>query len=252
MKTEIFNNQRFVLLLQRQILFLYKPWLVSLIAVAGSIMFIAFLVIIGAQNDGWIVVYKNLSMVAFVIMGAIFASRSFSEMGTLTKSLQYITLPATLFEKFFVSWLVSSVMYVAVFLSIFIIGSAFMSFTSILLNGGSFLLLDPFNSEFANVLFAFFVLHTCFFLGAVWFKKGAFFKTLLSMFIVNIILNAWTVSFFLIIIRPLKFFNVGNNLVFQHIVMAETSIKQYITVYIALLSLFLLFIAWVRFNEREV
>ena len=111
MKTQFFNMERFGLVLQRQAALHYKMWITAIVSVAGSIMFIAFLNMLVTQNNSWISIFNNFGVIAFFITGLVFASLSFSEMGTYSKSLQFITLPATQCEKFFAAWLISSVFY---------------------------------------------------------------------------------------------------------------------------------------------
>jgi len=48
----------------------------------------------------------------------------------------------------------------------------------------------PWN-EFGIIFMVLFIVHSMFFLGGAWFKKMAFFKTLLAMFVLSMMHNLW-------------------------------------------------------------
>jgi len=254
MKTDLFNSSRFGLLLKRQIILNYKTWLTALISVGGAIIFIAFLNLVFSQDNSWISIFDSLGVVAFFITGLVFASLSFSEMGTYSKSLQYITLPASMFEKFTASWLLTSMGYVIFSTFTLLVSSAFMGFISLVAFKGEFLMFNPFTSQYGNAILAYFIAHTIFFLGAVWFKKAAFFKTLLTMFVINIITNTWFFAWVMIVINPFKMALEMNNtyIPFQSFTGIESVIQFWVITFSILISVILLITAWIRFKEREV
>lgn len=254
MKTEFFQFQRFFLLLKRQSVLNYKTWFTALISVGGAIIFFATLSLVANQDDGWLSVFQSLGTLAFFVTGLVFASLAFNEMGTHVKSLQYITLPATLFEKFFAMWLLTSVAYFVLATFTLVISSAFVGMLSVLIFKGNFLIFNPFTSEYGETAIAYFMLHSAFFLGAVWFKKAAFFKTLLTMFVLNIITNAWLFVWVMILINPFKMLTQYNNVYFPVEMFAgmEKILVFWVKIFVVLLSLIFLITAWFRFKEREV
>jgi len=254
MKTEFFNSERFGLVLQRQAVLHYKTWLTAIISVAGSIMFIAFLNMLVSQNDSWIGIYNNMGVIAFFITGLVFASLSFSEMGTYSKSLQYITLPATQFEKFLAAWLISSVFYLLASVVVIVFSSALSGVIAVLVFKRDFLVFDPFTLKMAEAVLAYFIAHSAFFLGAVWFKKAAFFKTLLTMFVVNIIVNTWLFAWMIAIINPFSMFIARNDFYIPLDTFArlQPMIKTGVMSFFIVLSAIFLITSWIRFKEREV
>jgi ABC-type transport system involved in multi-copper enzyme maturation permease subunit len=255
MRTEYFSMKRFSLLLQRQKMLNLKTWLIAMISVAGFNMFIAFLTqMTSAVLDVGMKPFENFGIVAFVIMGLVFGSLAFSEMGTYAKSLQYVTLPASRFEKFFTAWLVTSVLYIIFAVVTLFATSLVMTLISMGLYDGSFIVFNPFTVSFGKAVIAFFIAHSFFFLGAVWFRKAAFFKTLLSLFVINIILNVWMTILFFLVINPFKLFAKMGQVVynFDGMVVSEQLISWVVLGYFSILGMFMLFIAWVRFKEREV
>lgn len=254
MKTEFFNMERFGLLLKRQYILNFKSWMIALVSVAGFIIFISFLNLISTQNDSWITIFNSLGVVVFFITGMVFASLSFSEMGTYSKSLQYITLPASRFEKFFSAWLSTSIFYFIVSTLTLVISSAFIGMLSALIFKGDFLVFNPFTAKYAEVLLAYMIGHSAFFLGAVWFRKGAFFKTLLTMFVINIITNTWLAVWTMIIINPFRLIAESKSMYVPNISFCGIeSLFQYIIIgFFITLSVIFLITAWIRFKEREV
>jgi hypothetical protein len=254
MKTEIFNVERFGLLLRRQITLNMKSWLIALISVAGFIIFISFLNLITTLNDSWIGIFNSLGVVAFFITGIVFTSLSFSEMGTYSKSLQYITLPASRFEKFITAWILSFVFYLLLATVFLVFSSAIMGIISVLMFKGNFLVFNPFTIKNAEILLVYFVGHSMYFLGAAWFKKAAFFKTLLTQFVVQIILNIWIYIWVFIIINPFKMIvNSSNTFInFASFGGNETMLKNLMIGFFIALSVVFMITAWVRFKEREV
>lgn len=217
-------------------------------------MFIAFLTMFPTNNDAWMSVFQNFGTVAFVIMGFAFTARSFSEMGTYSKSLQYISLPASRCEKFTSAWVITSVVYITIATIMLVITSALMSLVAMSIYGGGFQIFNPFTIEYGNVILTYFVAHSAFFLGAVWFNKATFFKTILAMFIINIIVNVWMFVLGMLIINPFKFLKNSMNMYFniEEIIVAGPILKHFIIGFVILMAVYLLLTAWVRFKEREV
>ncbi len=121
-----------------------------------------------------------------ITSGCILASLSFTEMDKAYGKQFYLLLPASHFEKFLSKWLITAICYFVVFtLSYFV-----FSFIGKLL-GQTFFDFDigqPNIFTEQNILFiqVFFALQTMYLLGAVYFRKHAIFKTMLSSFLVTI------------------------------------------------------------------
>lgn len=245
---------RFGLLIRRQYMLHSNSWIIALISVAGSIIFIAFMSLLFSRNDGWLSVFNSFGVIAFFITGLVFSSLSFSEMGTYTRSLQYVTLPASRLEKFFAAWLISSVFYFIAATIMLMVSSAFVGMLSALIFKGNFLMFQPFTIHFGETALAYFIAHSIFFLGATWFRKAAFFKTLLTMFVLNIISQVWWFIWIVIIINPFRLMTNKDNLYlpFEQFSRMEPMIKNTIIGSFVTLAVIFLITAWVRFKEREV
>jgi hypothetical protein len=254
MKTEIFNINRFGLLFRRQFLLHSNSWIIALISVAGSIIFFAFMSLLMGRNDGWLSVFNVFGVIAFFVTGLVFASLSFSEMGTYTRSLQFVTLPASRLEKFLAAWLMTSVFYFVAATIMLVVSSAFVGMLSVLIFKGNFMMFQPFTLKYGETALAYFIAHSIFFLGATWFRKAAFFKTLLTMFVVNIITQVWWFLWIVIIINPFRLVANKDNLYlpFDQFSIMEPMIKNTLIGSFVTLAVIFLITAWIRFKEREV
>jgi hypothetical protein len=254
MKTEIFNFDRFKILLNRQLTLNLKPWLISIGSLGGILIFISWLVMISGNLHSVIDIYTTTGIIAFFITGMVFTSMSFKEMGNYTKSLQYILLPASRFEKFFSAWLFSSVIYVLLSIVSLVFFSILISLIHVVFFNGSFEIFNPFVNGFGELLIGYFVAHSVIFTGSIWFRKGAFFKTLLTGFVLQMISNIWIFSWVKALLNRNSFIKIENSelelFIGQHI--NEVVIKNYVIGFFCLISCILLYAAWERFKEREV
>lgn len=257
MKKDIFNVERFINLILRNLALDYKSWLTSIASVVGAFIGIAVLGMIfsSSSSSNWISSYQTQVSIAFMIMGLIFASYSFAELKTPTKSLQYLSLAASNLEKFLVAYLFGTVFYILVSAAAYSFGSIVISVISMLFFNGSFEIYNPFSNEFLKILFMFLNLHAIFFLGSIWFKSNAFFKTILSMFVINIITISW-VSFltFLMFNKQKSMYLDGFsfNFYFLNNLTNIETIKSILLVFWVLVSIFLIYTAYIRFKEKEV
>ncbi len=254
MNRELFNQDRFGLLFRRQVNLYMKSWIIALIAISGSLIFISLLLMTASSGQVWFETFKTLGVIAFFITGLIFTSNSFSEMGTYSRSLQYITLPATHFEKFAVGWFMSSVIYILFSVVALVFASAFAGLLSLLLFKGEFVVFNPFVTKGAEVILAYFIAHSAFFLGAAWFRRAAFFKTLLVMIIFNTTINILFVIMAFVIFKPFEMLSDAQSfyMPFDAFTKLEPIVRNSVFVYFSLLAIVFTITAWVRFKEREV
>ena len=117
-----------------------------------------------------------------------------------------------------------------------------------------FQIFNPMTIKMAEVALLFFIAHSAFFLGAAWFKKAAFFKTLLTMFVVNIIFNTWIFAWMIAIVNPFSMYIARNDFYVPFDVFArlEPIIKTGVISFFIVLSIIFLITSWIRFKEREV
>lgn len=254
MKTDFFNFNRFRLLVNRQITLNLKSWLIAIASLGGLLLFISFMQMLGGNQENMTPMYQQFGVFAFFVTGLVFTSMSLSEMGTFSKSLQYITLPASRFEKFFTPWFITSVLFFIFSMISLVLLSTISGLISVALFKGTFEIFNPFTKGLGQIALGYFIAHAAFFLGSIWFTKGAFFKTLLAGFVLQTIANIWGVIWFTIILKPYLFDNFQDSKFFNINITANTDtlITNSVIGFFVLLAIIFLIAGWEKFKEREV
>lgn len=254
MTTEFFNFNRFISLLNRQITLNLKTWMIAIGSIGGLLIFISFMMLIRGAEHNIMNMYKTFGVVAFFITGLVFSSMSFSEMGTYSKSLQFITLPASRFEKYFTSWFISYALFFLLSLVSLVVFSMISSLLSVSIFHGTFEVINPFTKELGEIMIGYFCAHAVFFLGSVWFKKSAFFKTLLTGFVVQTVANIWGLIWGFALLKPNQFDNFQDSEFSNFVIQMDGNgaIENYVIGFFVLFACILLIAGWERFKEREV
>ena len=183
----IFNTKRVYLVARKDFFFTRKQF----ILVPSTI--VAFGLLIG-MLAGKSMHLTNSFFLGFFggilfVSGLILTSSSFKDRHNSNNIHNWLMLPASTFEKFLVRFLFST--------AVIIIGSALICWLSSLLSGianailydQSITLFNPFKSSVWHMIQAYLVFQPLFFLGAVWFRKNHFLKTILTLFCLQIIIS---------------------------------------------------------------
>jgi hypothetical protein len=126
-----------------------------------------------------------LFVVTYLLSGVIFTSTIFSEYGKTRTAIVSLLIPASHFEKYFVGWVYSLIIYTGVFLLCFYsIDMLFIAASRT--RGNELKLLDLFSSaEKLYVYFFFYILlHGAAIYGAIFFKSLHFVRTACVFFII--------------------------------------------------------------------
>ncbi|MFC2136842.1 hypothetical protein ACFLTE_01575 [Bacteroidota bacterium] len=183
-----FDIKRFLHLIKRQFILNNKSIYITL-ASASAVMFVLFLLIAISSKDCMYVEQINLFYTIFYIGGYILSSKIFNELSDYRTGYIYLTLPASNFEKLISGWLFSSFVYSIIGLISVIIISTLANALASLIMGFDFF---AFNYEFKYLILAsgvYIVTQSVFILGSASFKKHAFLKTLLSLFIIGMAIS---------------------------------------------------------------
>lgn len=231
----------------RQLTLNTYPALIAYGAVFGLLLIISLLT--AYFNAGHIDNLKGLYLTVFMAGGFIFTSMIFSEMHTPQKSYAYLTLPVSASEKLIGSWLLSSPVFIVVFsVSIFIIGLI----SGAVANRPQFSM-ELFDHDYFIVVAVYLVTQTIFFLGAVYFRKNNFLKTLLALFALAAVLSAYSGLIFWILF--------GNNMEGMNENVSFGTFKGTIEflaeqvipfIFWYLLGPFMLVVSYFRLKERQV
>jgi hypothetical protein len=122
-------------------------------------------------------------VIILLLAGTIFTSTIFADFGNKNKAMASLTLPASHFEKYFVAWLYSFVLFIVVFTcSFYFILLILTTFEH--LPGRTAVLLNVFQRPVGyQVLLLFALLHAIAFYGAILFEKLHFIKSAFAFFI---------------------------------------------------------------------
>ncbi len=252
-KINQFSLQRFALLIKRYAMFNMKSWLIGLGALAGVLIVVSALTIIFSGGVYRISGMVSLGQVIIFTGGLLIASMAYNEIHTPAKSQFYLTLPATTAEKLFSHWIVTSVIFillanVLLFAVLFLTSS--IAFFALSIPIETF---NPFTNENLTLMSIYLVVHSIFFLGALYFRKNNFLKTILSLFVIQTVLN--------IFIFLLAYLVMGKEAFQGDMQDININITQFTTevfpvvmkvLFFGLLGPFCLVVSYFRLKEREV
>jgi hypothetical protein len=181
-----FDIQRLFKFIQRQAALNAPPLLIAAGAVFGLLLIVSILTgYYGPENMGGLLIFF---IVVFFLGGFILTSNIFSELHTPQKSYFYLTLPVSTLEKMVGSWILTSPLYILVFS---VVGYLIYLIPTVMV-GDSYPVPRFFNRDYFRVIGSYLVIQTLFFLGAAYFRKYNFLKTLLSVFLFQIAIGLYT------------------------------------------------------------
>jgi len=181
---EFFGIKRFYLLLKRDVFIQYKTYLTGL----GAIFCILFIVNIAsiASYNVW-----NFNLVFYpltlFIGGFVFTSLCFIELNQAQSRIFYISLPASSLEKLLSKLLITNIGYVTVSSILYFIFSVIVFLFNSVIFGFAHEIFNPFHPVILNCIRIYLITHSIFFLGAVFFRKNAFLKTIVSLFVIALV-----------------------------------------------------------------
>jgi hypothetical protein len=188
-----FNLYRTQLLLIRQCRFNFQTLLIGGGAVAGFLVFVLSIRVFfqsGILTDGS---FFGLIMPFFFLGGYIFTSNIFSELRSPGKGYLFLTLPASALEKLFVSWLITSVGYIILAMVVMFVINLFLMAIAAFFTVGSVPLFNLFAPGILKMFAIYAVTQSVFMLGAIYFTRANFLKTLLSLFLISFVLTIYNV-----------------------------------------------------------
>lgn len=249
-----FSMNRVRLLSNRYFLLNQKNWLIGLLSAAGILFTIWLIPVIITSGDtvpSFGSALSNIAIIAYMFGGLVIASSIFNELHSTNTCYQFLTLPATTTEKFLSAWLVTSVLYtIAVMLAIFLLSFSVESLGAIIRGSwAQFKLFNPFSADVADTVSSYFLYHSIFFLGAIYFRKNNFLKTVLAY--ITIVIGLLIFFSFVMLIFGLSY--QGD----VHINMQFNSISELVPAFLhstfqILFTLLMLFLAFIQLKRRQI
>lgn len=187
-----FNINRLKYFLIRQISINYKTWLIAAGSVAGFLMFIGTWNIFfdhHAIDSGYIL---GIVLPVFFITGLIYTSLIFSELNSTHRAYLYFSIPASAFEKLLSAWLLSSIMYVLFGIILIYIVNFYYILVAGVFTSKTVELVNLFNLDVLKTFGTYMVIQSIFFLGAIYFRRVNFLKTLLAGFVFMVIISIYS------------------------------------------------------------
>ncbi len=166
-----------------------KSVIIGISALFG--VFILLLLISLLNNGGNL--WHNLMpfyYAGFIIAGIYISGMAFSSFRSKEKTISYITLPASVLEKFISEWLLTTIGFAIGYTIIFYV------FNFILMLFGSMLnievgIINVFDFDTVSLFPKYIIGQAMYLAGAATFKKAPFFKTLFSLFLFSMFLVVW-------------------------------------------------------------
>ncbi|TVQ88357.1 MAG: hypothetical protein EA393_09055 [Bacteroidetes bacterium] len=182
-KINQFSIQRLFLLMKRHSVMNAKTWLIGLGALSGILIIIA---LIQSYSNGFFDLESlvTIGTIFIFIGGFIVTSAAYNELHTPARGQFYLILPANTLEKLLSNWLLSSAVFVVV---AFVLLSVVLGITTLLSSwvfNTDTAFFNPFTHDNLENMGVYVVVQSIFFLGALYFRKNNFIKTLLSVFVV--------------------------------------------------------------------
>ncbi len=230
-------------------------WLIAFGAVAGTLLLISLLVAYLKPEN-----LPGLSGLYYTVMfigGYVYTSSIFGELHHSQRSYQYLTLPVSTTERLLSSWLLTALLFplfsVMLMALIVFIANLIMNFTFDV---------TPFQSVYSSsgwtAIKVYFVTQSVFLLGAAYFRKNNFLKTVLALFVVSVIIQVIIVVTAWILFSPEASSGEGLSLGPQNMSLElENLIMNYIPatarlVFWYLTVPFFLVVTWFSLKERQV
>jgi hypothetical protein len=169
---------RVIQLLRVDLIARHRILLVASGAVTAAFVLIAILMPHLFQTPQ--VVFSGLLVIAILVSGPIAASHSFNELHSRSKNEAYLLVPASALEKMLCRLLQAAFLFPLSVLVFVVLLSVVVAVIRLPIVGGEFALFSPWPMLDLRLIGFVIVNQSIFFLGAAWFRKQQFFKTILT------------------------------------------------------------------------
>lgn len=178
MCTKYLNPKRLCLLLRSDISLNLHSILIFALTIFAILFLNTFITLADTARNN----FHPALFAIFLVFGGLWVTmRVFRDVHTKERSHFLLTLPASNLEKFLSRLLLTTVGYTALIIAIFYLSSILiLGFSSAFLKTQA-IVFNPFDAEITNLIIFYLIIHAFFFLGAIYFKKHIFSKTILSL-----------------------------------------------------------------------
>lgn len=179
-KSNIFNVNRLYLLTRRHLFSNLTGWIIAFSSLSGVLLVISLLV--AYFQPGSLAMLTPVYLTIMFLGGYIFTSSIFSELNEPRRATHYLTLPVSVTERLASAWLLTGILFplfslLMIFL-IILLANLIMNLT---FDFSPFA--NLFSGNYVNAFKSYFITQSVFLLGAAYFRKYNFLKTLLALFL---------------------------------------------------------------------
>ena len=188
MEPKFFSFSRFGKMVKFHI---YTNFKATAYFLGALLAFFTFIAVISLANGNMITINFFISIFGlwYAITASVIASMSFRELRDKKSATSYLTLPASVFEKYLTVWLYSIIVGIVGYLVMFAVFNLLLIFI-----GAMFKVHVPFFNflqykSLGALTIGYLVVNSEFLLGATIFKRSPFLQTILWMFIIAMALS---------------------------------------------------------------
>ncbi len=254
-KNNYFDINRFKSLLIRQVRFGTNGILTGFGAVSGIIIVIlTFTIIPGHVNLNNNIFYGNI-MPYFYLMGFIFTSNAYSELKTPQRGYLFLTLPSSTLEKLLVPWLITSVGYILASMVAIIAINIILIGISAAFSAGYVPFFNPFDASVMHMFAVYLVTQSIFVLGAIYFRKQNFLRTILALFLISLIIVFYTgITSRIIVFHSFYTMRIDESTIPDNVrdFFLNTFVPVIKILFWGLMAPFFLVVSYFRLKEKEV
>lgn len=254
-KSSSFSYERVLLVSKRFFILNQKNWLIGITGIAGLLFSFWLLPVILASGNstqsGFGSSLERIAMFLYFAGGLALTSHIFHEVHSPNTSYQFLTLPATNFEKFSAAWFVSAIGYTIAAMTAIVLLSFSVEIVASINTGNwsQFSLFNPFRADILESVSNYIMFQSIFLLGAIYFRKNNFLKTLLVYIILVFGLLLLAGIIFLITGITMQE-NLSVHMHFEGFTGFFSVLWQFIIG--ILFTLFILFLAYLQLKNKQV
>ncbi len=241
-----FDIKRMFNFIKRQSLLNANATIIGALATVGAMFLVSELV--GYFSPQGVTKLKAVYFGTLYVYGLIRTSHVFSELHNPQKGYAYLTLPVSTAEKLWGSWILSAPVFTLLFSIICIV----LYFLACLTGGRMDAFHKIFDADNARGVGFFLIIQSVFFLGAVYFKKNNFMKTV-AVLIVFWLINA---AYIRLLTWP---FGIDNTHIYGNIPTGDMiKFRDFMEIWVidvgfcGLFAPFMLLVSYFRLKERQI
>lgn len=258
-----FNINRFLLILKRDVFENYKTAVFGILTALSITTFILIMSALNFVNSTVPLdhIYHTSFIISFMIIALIYTGMAFRDFRNKEKTMHYLCIPASSFEKMLSMLTLSTLGLLIVFTVLSVIFNLLdMAIIAALPGDASLSLFNPFNADFYKTILSALPFLSILFAGASTFKRMPLFYTALYLFITGLVL-----TFSILFLGKFVFGDLINNFESMDSYQTLFGLDPYnrdslSIVSFDILGFFLTYllapifwiVAWFKINEKEV